>query len=228
MTTGIYIGHMSSGMYNIILTRNMESEDPEAVGLEIVLSIYGDVYQSKFSDMQMNALSCIKENMHRNISSWYSGLEIFRRDHNDAVLLLMEGDIIQIVVTLNRINTGLGQISDSGSFGWQNITSQNTQDDENSAIAEMSEIKSAPKRRRLNEFEFNESDDADDESSPEPKAKIFKNNIAEIPELSEFTIEFDELRRRYPYIDVELPAESPALEKLREYETWSDDDAYLI
>lgn len=168
--TEIFVGRLREGVFNIIASADSTSPDSGATCLDVLLIESDALYRAKFSDAELSTL-CLGLNTARNISLWFSDLEVFRRnDDGSVIVFLVEKRVIQIVATLKKID------SDSAA--------------------------SVPSCRRC----------------------ATRAHISEWSE--EDTNEVAELKRRFPYINVELPTESPALKRLRAYYSSADDSEY--
>ena len=172
---------------------DLTSEDRDARGLDILLFSSNLLYFGKFSDEKMDSLR-LSASTHRTMSTWFTDIEVFQygRNGKSVTILLMENQTIKFMATLKRI-------------------------DAPDCESEMPEIpENSQKRRRVNQDARIPTQSDSDESDEPATRSIVQNAIAAIPEIAEFTTEFDKLKKQFPYINVELPAESPALLKLRE------------
>lgn len=188
--SAIFAGRFRDGVFNIIMKPDLTSEDRDARGLDILLFSSNLLYFGKFSDEKMDSLR-LSASTHRTMSTWFTDIKVFQygRNGKSVTILLMENQTIKFMVTLKRIDVP----------------------DCESEIPENSQ-----KRRRVNQDVHISAWSDSDEFDELVTQSIVQNAIAATPEIAEFTTEFDKLKKQFPYINVELPAESPALLKLRE------------
>lgn len=186
----IFAGRLREGAFTIIASPDTTSDDSGTAGLAVFLIESDSIYYAKFSDAQLSS-KCLGASA-RNMTAWFSDLEVFRRnDDGSVIVFLTENGVIRIVITLNKID--LAAVAATKDRQSRNSTNADT-------------IMPTHEKKRRHSTNARISEWSEDEES-----------AADIAE-------FNKLKRRYPYINVELPAKSAALKRLRTYNSSDDSE----